>query len=99
MDLYVLERAFASTHPASEGMYAGVLEAYGKGLGEKKWGPIEAKLKEGECGEAGSQCAGHGVENGGSVCHWPWSQPHARWGLCEQGCPFDLGQDRELVLP
>lgn len=49
MDLYVLERAFASTHPASEGMYAGVLEAYGKGLGEKKWGPIEAKLKEGEC--------------------------------------------------
>lgn len=49
VDLYVLERAFASTHPASEGMYAGVLEAYAKGLGEKKWGPIEAKLKEGEC--------------------------------------------------
>jgi hypothetical protein len=25
-----------------------VLEAYGKGLGEKKWKPIEAKLKEGK---------------------------------------------------
>jgi len=24
-----------------------VIEAYGKGLGEKKWKPIEAKLKEG----------------------------------------------------
>ncbi|CAK9781783.1 kinase-like protein [Cutaneotrichosporon oleaginosum] len=46
VDLYVLERAFASTHPASEGMYAGVLEAYAAGLGEKKWKPIEAKLKE-----------------------------------------------------
>jgi hypothetical protein len=25
-----------------------VIEAYGKGLGEKKWKPIEAKLKEGK---------------------------------------------------
>jgi TP53 regulating kinase-like protein len=48
VDLYVLERAFASTHPASEGLYAGVLEAYAEGLGEKKWKPIETKLKEGE---------------------------------------------------
>jgi TP53 regulating kinase-like protein len=64
VDLYVLERAFASTHPASEDLYAGVtspvsaktprlitkqvLEAYGQGLGEKKWKPIEQKLKEGE---------------------------------------------------
>lgn len=47
VDLYVLERAFASTHPASEGLYAGVLEAYAAGLGEKKWTPIEQKLKEG----------------------------------------------------
>ncbi|GFZ50708.1 Atypical serine/threonine protein kinase BUD32 [Saitozyma sp. JCM 24511] len=46
VDLYVLERAFASTHPASEGLYAGVLEAYSQGLGEKKWKPIEQKLKE-----------------------------------------------------
>ncbi|GMK56040.1 hypothetical protein CspeluHIS016_0210960 [Cutaneotrichosporon spelunceum] len=46
VDLYVLERAFVSTHPASEALYAGVLEAYGAGLGEKKWRPIEAKLKE-----------------------------------------------------
>ncbi|WWC97154.1 EKC/KEOPS complex subunit BUD32 [Kwoniella sp. B9012] len=46
VDLYVLERAFASTHPKSEKLYAGVLEAYAKGLGEKKWKPIETKLKE-----------------------------------------------------
>ncbi|WVQ80431.1 EKC/KEOPS complex subunit BUD32 [Cryptococcus sp. DSM 104549] len=46
VDLYVLERAFASTHPQSEKLYAGVLEAYGKGLGEKKWKPIELKLKD-----------------------------------------------------
>ncbi|WWD22352.1 EKC/KEOPS complex subunit BUD32 [Kwoniella shandongensis] len=46
VDLYVLERAFASTHPQSENLYAGVLEAYEKGLGEKKWRPIEIKLKE-----------------------------------------------------
>ncbi|KAK1926211.1 Serine/threonine-protein kinase BUD32 [Papiliotrema laurentii] len=46
VDLYVLERAFASTHPQSEALYAGVLEAYAKGLGDKKWKPIEAKLKE-----------------------------------------------------
>ncbi|WRT63624.1 Kae1-associated kinase Bud32 [Kwoniella shivajii] len=45
VDLYVLERAFASTHPKSEKLYAGVLEAYAKGLGEKKWRPIELKLK------------------------------------------------------
>jgi hypothetical protein len=25
-----------------------VIEAYGKGFGEKKWKPIEAKLKEGK---------------------------------------------------
>ncbi|KAL1412027.1 serine/threonine-protein kinase bud32 [Vanrija albida] len=46
VDLYVLERAFASTHPASEGLYAGVLDAYAAGLGEKKWKPIETKLKD-----------------------------------------------------
>ncbi|OCF36076.1 BUD32 protein kinase [Kwoniella heveanensis CBS 569] len=46
VDLYVLERAFASTHPQSEGLYAGVLEAYAKGLGEKRWKPIETKLKD-----------------------------------------------------
>lgn len=66
VDLYVLERAFASTHPASEGLYAGVssfpsflahtqvLEAYAAGLGEKKWKPIETKLKEGEFSSSSS---------------------------------------------
>ncbi|KAK4684841.1 hypothetical protein P7C73_g5317, partial [Tremellales sp. Uapishka_1] len=46
VDLYVLERAFASTHPASERLYAGVLDAYARGLGEKRWRPIEIKLKD-----------------------------------------------------
>nr|XP_018266587.1 BUD32 protein kinase [Kwoniella dejecticola CBS 10117]OBR88745.1 BUD32 protein kinase [Kwoniella dejecticola CBS 10117] len=46
VDLYVLERAFASTHPRSEKLYAGVLEAYAQGLGPKKWKPVEIKLKE-----------------------------------------------------
>ncbi|WVR03354.1 Kae1-associated kinase Bud32 [Kwoniella sp. DSM 27419] len=46
VDLYVLERAFASTHPQSEGLYKNVLEAYAQGLGEKKWKPIEIKLRE-----------------------------------------------------
>lgn len=48
VDLYVLERAFASTHPASEGLYAGVLESYARGMGEKKWKAIEVKLRDGE---------------------------------------------------
>jgi TP53 regulating kinase-like protein len=63
VDLYVLERAFGSTHPASEGLFAGVspwranaelwqlteqvLEAYGDGMG-KKWTDIERRLKEGK---------------------------------------------------
>ncbi|KIR55101.1 BUD32 protein kinase [Cryptococcus gattii Ru294] len=49
VDLYVLERAFASTHPRSEKLYAGVLETYAEGLGEKKWKPIQIKLKDGQC--------------------------------------------------
>lgn len=34
VDLYVLERAFISTHPNSERMFDGVLEAYGKACGK-----------------------------------------------------------------
>ena len=45
VDLYVLERAFASTHPASEGLYAGVSlesdrgdpEPYHEMVEEKRW--------------------------------------------------------------
>jgi hypothetical protein len=33
-----------------------VLEAYGKGLGEKKWKAVEAKLKEGESVSGGEVC-------------------------------------------
>ncbi|WVO14826.1 EKC/KEOPS complex subunit BUD32 [Cryptococcus depauperatus] len=46
VDLYVLEKAFASTHPKSELLYAGVLEAYAMELGEKRWKPIETRLKD-----------------------------------------------------
>ena len=33
VDLYVLERAFASTHPASEGLFAGVSVCDKRGSG------------------------------------------------------------------
>ncbi|KAF9005005.1 hypothetical protein BDQ17DRAFT_1399297 [Cyathus striatus] len=45
VDLYVLERAFASTHPESEPMFAKVLEAYAKGLG-KDWEPVRRRLED-----------------------------------------------------
>lgn len=47
VDLYVLERAFASTHPDSEPMFFAVLEAYKKGMG-KDWTVVERRLEEGE---------------------------------------------------
>ena len=48
VDLYVLERAFASTHPDSEPMFFAVLEAYKKGMG-KDWSAVERRLEDGEC--------------------------------------------------
>lgn len=56
VDLYVLERAFASTHPASEHLFAEVLKSYAKVAGKKQkgkvapWKEVERKLSEGECG-------------------------------------------------
>ena len=47
MDLYVLERAFASTHPASEPLFAAVLDAYGQELGAKAWGGVRRRLEDG----------------------------------------------------
>jgi len=49
VDLYVLERAFTSTHPDSEPMFFAVLEAYKKGMG-KDWAAVERRLEDGECG-------------------------------------------------
>ncbi|THH09953.1 hypothetical protein EW145_g1653 [Phellinidium pouzarii] len=46
VDLYVLERAFASTHPNSEPLYASVLEAYAE-KSEKEWRGVSKKLDEG----------------------------------------------------
>lgn len=47
VDLYVLERAFASTHPQSEPLFAGVLKAYEKKMG-KDWSSISRRLDDGE---------------------------------------------------
>ncbi|KAG2148902.1 kinase-like domain-containing protein [Suillus clintonianus] len=45
VDLYVLERAFASTHPDSEPLFAGVLGAYEKRMG-KHWLPVKKRLDD-----------------------------------------------------
>ncbi|EMD35977.1 hypothetical protein CERSUDRAFT_115924 [Gelatoporia subvermispora B] len=45
VDLYVLERAFASTHPASEPLFASVLRAYQAGMG-RDWGAISKRLDD-----------------------------------------------------
>ena len=47
VDLYVLERAFASTHPASEPLFASVLAAYQKRMG-KDWPAVGRRLDEGD---------------------------------------------------
>lgn len=45
VDLYVLERAFGSTHPESEPLFARVLDAYGQEMG-LGWPGIERRLEE-----------------------------------------------------
>jgi len=45
VDLYVLERAFASTHPDSEPMFFAVLEAYKNGMGTD-WAAVERRLED-----------------------------------------------------
>jgi len=45
VDLYVLERAFASTHPDSEPHFQKVLDAYARESGEA-WIPIHRRLEE-----------------------------------------------------
>lgn len=62
VDLYVLERAFASTHPASEKLFQTILDSYaeevtarssgknrGKGGRLGKWEETRRKLEEGKC--------------------------------------------------
>jgi hypothetical protein len=48
VDLYVLERAFSSTHPDSEPLFQSVLNAYAARSGEKVWQPISRRLDEGK---------------------------------------------------
>ncbi|TRM66604.1 kinase-like domain-containing protein [Schizophyllum amplum] len=45
VDLYVLERAFASTHPDSEPLFASVLAAYARQAG-KAWKAVEKRLED-----------------------------------------------------
>lgn len=47
VDLYVLERAFVSTHPGSKALFELVLDSYAAAI-PKKWKSIESKLKDGE---------------------------------------------------
>jgi TP53 regulating kinase-like protein len=47
VDLYVLERAFASTHPDSEPLFASVLKAYQHKMG-KEWTAVGRRLDDGE---------------------------------------------------
>jgi len=46
VDLYVLERAFSSTHPDSEPLFASVLDAYRQRMG-KEWVAIGKRLDDG----------------------------------------------------
>ncbi|KAG6853803.1 hypothetical protein C0991_001253 [Blastosporella zonata] len=46
VDLYVLERAFSSTHPDSEPLFASVLTAYSEQMG-KEWPAIGRRLDDG----------------------------------------------------
>ncbi|PCH38314.1 hypothetical protein WOLCODRAFT_66326, partial [Wolfiporia cocos MD-104 SS10] len=45
VDLYVLERAFASTHPASEPLFASVLKAYQSKMG-RDWTAVSKRLDD-----------------------------------------------------
>lgn len=56
VDLYVLERAFASTHPDSSPLFDRVLEGY-KGKTGREWTAIGRRLEEGKL--VGCACA-HG---------------------------------------
>lgn len=47
VDLYVLERAFGSTHPDSEPLFASVLKAYGNTMG-KEWIAVGKRLDDGD---------------------------------------------------
>jgi TP53 regulating kinase-like protein len=47
VDLYVLERAFASTHPESEPLFGRVVEGYKRKMGQD-WALIGRRLEEGE---------------------------------------------------
>lgn len=46
VDLYVLERAFASTHPDSEGDFQAVITAYANGMGAA-WADVKRRLDDG----------------------------------------------------
>lgn len=48
VDLYVLERAFSSTHPGSEGLFEEVMVAYEKKMGKKAWKEVGRRLEDGE---------------------------------------------------
>ncbi|KAG9004063.1 serine/threonine-protein kinase bud32 [Tulasnella sp. JGI-2019a] len=46
VDLYVLERAFISTHPDSEGLFSEVLDGYSEAAGDKAWSVLKRRLDD-----------------------------------------------------
>lgn len=47
VDLYVLERAFSSTHPQSDQLFNTILDAYEKRVGKSEWDKTGKRLDEG----------------------------------------------------
>jgi hypothetical protein len=86
VDLYVLERAFASTHPDSEPLFASVLSAYAAELGPKVWGAIHRRLED---GEFPFDIAGFNLTSGCSTTSWTKAEygrvntclPSMRWSI------------------
>ncbi|TIB00885.1 hypothetical protein E3P94_01663 [Wallemia ichthyophaga] len=46
VDLYVLERAFGSTHPAFEAEYTTLLNSYARRVGDAEWNKVNIKLHD-----------------------------------------------------
>ncbi|TIA92696.1 hypothetical protein E3P99_00536 [Wallemia hederae] len=46
VDIYVLERAFESTHPTLESEYATLLTSYAQAVGDAEWSKVDSKLHD-----------------------------------------------------
>ena len=46
VDIYVLERAFESTHPTLKSEYATLLMSYAQAVGDAEWSKVDSKLHD-----------------------------------------------------